>query len=292
MQRITRTDKVINFFLYCIILVAIVVCLYPVWFVLVASFSDPIYVNSGQLLLFPKGFHTRGYMMVFQDWRITTGYANTLIYTTFGTLLGLFASLSAGYSLSRKDLPARGIIMGLMVFTMFFHGGLVPTYLIVKKLGLLNTRLVLILMGSVSVYNIILIRTFFSSTIPTELMEAAFIDGCGNLRFFAQFALPLSKAIIAVIGLYLCVGYWNGYFNALLYVTDRTKHPLQLFLREILLTAQSTDMADGESASEFKSIVQVIKYAVIVVSTLPVMCVYPFLQKYFVQGVMLGSIKG
>lgn len=292
MQRITRTDKVINFFLYCVILVAIVVCLYPVWFVLVASFSDPIYVNSGQLLLFPKGFHTRGYITVFQDWRITTGYANTLIYTTFGTLLGLFASLSAGYSLSRKDLPARGIIMGLMVFTMFFHGGLVPTYLIVKKLGLLNTRLVLILMGSVSVYNIILIRTFFSSTIPTELMEAAFIDGCGNLRFFAQFALPLSKAIIAVIGLYLCVGYWNGYFNALLYVTDRTKHPLQLFLQEILLTAQSTDMADGESASEFKSIVQVIKYAVIVVSTLPVMCVYPFLQKYFVQGVMLGSIKG
>lgn len=290
--RVSRGDHLINAVMYMLILISVLLCTYPVWFALVASFSDPTYVNTGELLLWPKGTHLTGYKMVLEDWRILTGYKNTLLYTVFGTMLGLIVSLAAGYSLSRKDLPGRRILMLLMVFTMFFHGGMIPTYLTVKNLGLINTRTVLIVIGSVSVYNIILIRTFFMSSIPSEMMEAAFIDGCSNTRFFFQFVLPLSKAIIAVIGLYLAVGYWNNYFNALLYVTDRTMHPLQLFLRDILISAQSTDIVDGDLASEFKKNVQIVKYAVIVISTVPVMCLYPFLQKYFVQGVMLGSVKG
>ncbi len=291
-SRVSKGDHIINAVMYGLIFAGVVICTYPVWFALVASFSDPTYVNSGELLLWPKGAHLTGYKMVLEDWRILTGYKNTLLYTLCGTLLGLFVSLAAGYSFSRKDLPGRKVLMLLMVFTMFFHGGMIPTYLTVKSLGLINTRAVLIIVGSVSVYNIILIRTFFMSSIPSEMMEAAFIDGCSNTRFFFFFVLPLSKAIIAVIGLYLAVGYWNNYFNALLYVTDRNLHPLQLFLRDILISAQSTDIVDGDLASEFKKNVQIVKYAVIVVSTIPVMCLYPFLQKYFVQGVMLGSVKG
>ena len=183
--------------------------------------------------------------------------------------------------------------MGLMIFTMYFSGGLVPTYLVVKTLGLVNSRLVLILMGSVSVYNIILIRTYFSSNIPQELQEAAFIDGCTNMRFFFQIALPLAKAITAVIVLYLAVGYWNSYFNAMIYINDNGKKPLQLFLREILLSASTTnDQTSGELTSEYNQMVLVVKYAVIVVASVPMMVIYPFLQKYFVQGVMIGSLKG
>jgi len=215
------------------------------------------------------------------------------MYTVGGTVLGLICSLTAGYSLSRKDLPFRNLIMMLLVFTMYFHGGMIPTYLVVKNLGLINTRAVLIILGSVSVYNIILIRTFFQSNLPDELHEAATIDGCGNFRFFVQFALPLSKAIIAVIALYLAVGYWNSYYNALVYTTNNNLKPLQLFIREMLMQSNSTpDFADAELAAQHMLMLQVIKYAVIVVATVPIMCVYPFLQKYFVQGVMIGSVKG
>lgn len=178
---------------------------------------------------------------------------------------------------------------------MYFGGGLIPFYMVVKGLGLVNTRLVLIILGSVSVYNIIIIRTFFASTLPIELQESAFIDGCTNQRFFFSITLPLSKAIIAVIALYLAVGYWNSFFNAMIFITDRNKQPLQIYLREILLTAKtmdSTSLADPEAASKLEKMVEIVKYGVIVVSTLPIICFYPFLQKYFVQGVMIGAIKG
>ena len=268
------------------------VTIYPAYYVLVASISNSTFVNSGELLLWPKGVHFTGYQHVLSDPRIGTGYMNIVIYTIGGTALGLFPSLLAGYSLSRNDLPGRKIITAFMVFTMYFSGGLIPTYLVVKSLGLLNSRGIVVILGSVSVYNIILIRTFFASNIPPDLREAAEIDGCGNTRFFFSVVLPLSKAIISVIGLYLAVGYWNSYFNALIYLTDRSKHPLQIFLREILLTQTQNDIADGKMASAYKKMVAVIKYAVIVISTLPIMCLYPFLQKYFVQGVMIGSLKG
>ena len=289
---LTRQDHILHACLYVLLVLFLVICAYPVYFVLVASVSSPTAANSGQLLLFPKDLQLEGYRFVLSDSRITIGYMNTVIYTVFGTLTGLAASLLAGYSLSRKDLPFRNLIMAVFVFTMYFSGGLVPIYMVVKWVGLVNTRFAIIILGSVSVYNIILIRTFFSSTIPTELQEAAFIDGCSNTRFFLQFVLPLSTAIISVIALYLAVGYWNSYFTALIYLSDRNKHPLQLFLRDILLVQTSGEMMDENLNSERKKMVQVIKYAVIVVSTFPIMCLYPFLQKYFIKGVMIGSLKG
>ena len=287
-----RQDRILNVFLYVFLSIFLILCAYPVYFVLIASFSNATVVNSGKLMLWPEGFHLLGYKFVFSDVRILTGYKNTLIYTLGGTVLGLFVSLLAGYSLSRSDLPGRKVLMALMVFTMYFGGGLIPTYITIKNLGLVDTRALMIILGSVSVYNIILIRTFFQSNLPTELQEAAFIDGCTNTRFFFQFALPLSSAIIAVIALYLAVGYWNSYFNALIYINSNAKKPLTLFIRELLLSQETNDVADGELASDFKRMVQVVKYAVIVVATAPIMCMYPFLQKYFVKGVMIGSIKG
>lgn len=292
-SRETIQDRVLDIVFYVIVGLFMLICLYPVYFVIIASFSSSAAVNSGRLLLWPEGFHVTGYEFVFSDSRIMTGYFNTIIYTLGGTVLGLICSLAAGYSLSRKDLPFRNFIMMIMVFTMYFSGGMIPTYLVVKSLGLINTRAVLIIMGSVSVYNIILIRTFFQSNLPDELHEAATIDGCGNMRFFLQFALPLSKAIIAVIALYLAVGYWNSYYNALIYTSNNKLKPLQLFIREMLMQSNSTsDFADAELAAQHMLMLQVIKYAVIVVATVPIMCVYPFLQKYFVQGVMIGSVKG
>ena len=287
-----RQDRILNVFLYVFLAIFLILCAYPVYFVLIASFSNATVVNSGKLMLWPEGFHLLGYKFVFSDVRILIGYKNTLIYTIGGTVLGLFVSLLAGYSLSRSDLPGRKVLMALMVFTMYFGGGLIPTYITIKNMGLVDTRALMIILGSVSVYNIILIRTFFQSNLPTELQEAAFIDGCTNTRFFFQFALPLSSAIIAVIALYLAVGYWNSYFNALIYINSTAKKPLTLFIRELLLSQKTNDVADGELASDFKRMAQVVKYAVIVVATAPIMCMYPFLQKYFVKGVMIGSLKG
>ena len=291
--RMTRGDRVTTWVFYGLLITMILVCAYPVYFVFVASFSNSTFVNSGEMLLYPRGFQTDGYIFVLTDWRISTGFLNTVLYTACGTALGLSISLAAGYALSRRDMPGRSLLMAFLVFTMYFSGGLIPTYLVVKQLGLVNTRMVLVLLGSVSVYNIILIRTYFQSTLPTELQEAAFIDGCSNLRFFFQFAIPLSKAICAVIALYLAVGYWNAYFNAMIYLNDNDKKPLQLFLREILLSARLTDdQTSGELTEAYNQMVLVVKYAVIVVSSVPMMLLYPFLQKYFVQGVMIGSLKG
>ena len=293
LKRISRGDRALDIFLYIMLTLVIIICAYPVYFILLASVSNSTFVNSGELLWYPKGFHLEGFKFVFQNDKLLVGYGNTIFYTVCGTVLGLFCSLTAGYSLSRKDLPGHGIIMFLMVFTMYFSGGLIPTYLVVNSLGLLNTRAILVIVGSVSVYNIILIRTFFLSNIPAELHEAASIYGCGNIRFFVTVVLPLSSAIIAVIALYLAVGYWNSYFTALIYVADRSKSPLQIYLREILMAEQSvSSIGDGELAGQYMQMLQVVKYAVIVVATLPILCIYPFLQKYFVKGVMVGAIKG
>lgn len=295
--RESTPDKIFTVVIHIILFLLLLIVLYPLYFVVMASVSDPRYVNAGYPLLYPRGFTLLGYERVFEDARIWTGYANTITYTVFGTLLGLFSCILAGYALSRKDLPGRNIVMAFLVFTMYFGGGLIPFYMVVKGLGLVNTRLLMILLGSVSVYNIIIIRSFFASTLPAELQEAAFIDGCGNVRYFFSVALPLSKAIVAVIALYLAVGYWNTYFYPMIFLTDKTKFPLQIYLREILLTAKAAEAsvqtgADAEAIALLEKMVEVVKYGVIVVSTLPIICIYPFLQKYFVKGVMIGAIKG
>ena len=292
------SDRVFMATLYSVLTVVLILVIYPLVFVAFASVSDPKYVNSGALLLYPKGFNLLGYRMVFKDVRILIGYGNTLFYTVAGSALAVVVNLLAGYSLSRKDLPGKGAIMAILVFTMYFGGGLIPFYLIVRGLKLIDTRTVLVLLGGTSVFNIIIVRSFFMSTLPDELQEAAAIDGCGNGRFFFVIALPLAKAITAVIALYCAVSQWNAYFNALIFLSDRNKFPLQLFLRDILLTAKTYESAeamagmDGDSIARMQRLSEVVKYGVIVASTLPIIAFYPFLQKYFVQGVMIGSLKG
>lgn len=294
-RRITQ-DSVLNALNLTFLIFLIVIMAYPIYFVLVASFSDPTYVNNGSLLLYPKGFTTLGYQKVFEESRVWIGYGNTLLYTVLGAVVGVLFTMMAGYSLSRKELPFRNVFMGYFVFTMYFGGGLIPFYIVMKSLRLTNTRTLMVLVSAVAVYNIIITRSFMLSNIPEELRDAARIDGCADGRFFFQIVLPLSKAIAAVLVLYLVVGYWNSYFNAMIFLTDRSKYPLALYLREILLTvstnASSSVASDAASAAKLQKMSQVIKYGIIVVSTLPIVCVYPFLQKYFVKGVMIGSIKG
>ena len=291
-------DKVFMTVLYVVLALVLIVVIYPLLFVLFASMSDPQYVNSGALLLYPKGFNLLGYQQVVRDQRILIGYGNTIYYTVFGTILAVAINMMGGYALSRDDLPGRGIVMALFVFTMYFGGGMIPFYLIVRNLHLTNTRTILVLLGGTSVYNMIIVRSFFISTIPRELQEAAEIDGCGTGRFFFSIVMPLSKAITAVIVLYCAVGQWNAYFNALIFISDRDKFPLQIFLREILLTAKTYESADvlstlsGDDLARMQRMSEVTKYGVIVVSTLPIIALYPFLQKYFVKGVMIGSLKG
>ncbi|MBS6860528.1 MAG: carbohydrate ABC transporter permease [Clostridiales bacterium] len=294
-RKVTQ-DIVFNAIVVLILLFLIVIMAYPIYFVLVASFSDPTYVNNGEMLLYPKGFTLLGYEKVFEESRVWIGYGNTLLYTVLGTALGVFFTMMAGFSLSRRELPFRNVIMGYFVFTMYFSGGLIPYYMVIKSLNLTNTRFLMVIISSIAVYNIIITRSFMLSNVAEELRDAARIDGCGDGRFFFQIVMPLSKAIAAVLVLYLAVTYWNSYFNPMIFLTDRSKYPRALYLREILLTvstnAQASVTSDASAAAMLQKMSQVIKYGIIVVSTLPIICVYPFLQKYFVKGVMIGSVKG
>jgi putative aldouronate transport system permease protein len=265
---------------------------YPLYFIIIASFSDPTYVNTGRVWLLPSHINLEGYNRVFADARIWRGYRNTVFYTVAGTLISLLFTLPAAYALSRKDLKGRNFLMMYFVFTMFFSGGLIPTYLTVNSFKLTNTIWVLLIPFSVNAYNLIVSRTFFASTIPQELLEAAIIDGCGNTRFFVSVVLPLSKAIIAVIGLYCAVGQWNQFFLSLVYVRSEGLMPLQIVLRNLLLQYRFLEAGAGGNSGEIQRIADVMKYAIIIISTAPVMCFYPFIQKYFAKGVMIGAVKG
>jgi putative aldouronate transport system permease protein len=296
----TNTDKIFKAINYVFLLLALLLVLYPLIYIISASVSNPSDVNSGEMWLFPKGFTLDGYRLIFENDQIWRGYLNTIIYTVLGTAVNLLFTLPAAYALSRKDLVGRNIFMGIFVFTMFFSGGLIPSYLLVKSLGMLDTIWAMILPNAVAVWNLIVARVFFQVTIPKELEEAAVIDGCTNLKMFVKIVLPLSTPIIAVMALFYGVGHWNGYFNALIYLSDKDLFPLQLVLREILvLQAMSSDMAGGAISSSMAEaqhskaeLAQIIKYGVMIVSTLPIIIVYPFLQRYFVKGVMIGSVKG
>ena len=287
-------DRVFYAVCFVILLFLLVIIIYPLWFVLMASFSDAQYVNNGTILLYPRGFTLLGYQRTIANSDIWTGYANTLLYTVGGTLVGTFCTVVAGYSLSRPDLPGRSIIMKLFVFTMYFQGGMIPFYIIIQNMGLLDTRFLMIIVSCITVYNIILVRSYFVNSLPMELFEAASIDGCSNARYIFQIAIPLSKAIIAVIALYVAVSYWNSYFYPMIFLSTESKFPLQLFLREILIanTIDTSQIADPELAAAKQGLADLLKYSLIIVSTVPVMCLYPFVQKYFVKGVMIGSIKG
>ncbi|GIP29330.1 sugar ABC transporter permease [Paenibacillus sp. J23TS9] len=297
--RETKRDKLFLLCNYIYVLLAFLVVFYPLVYMISASISDPKYVGSGEMWLWPKGITFDGYKRVFENSSIWTGYGNTILYTVVGTTINLVVTLPAAYALSRKDFVGRNFFMGMFMVTMFFGGGLVPTYLLIKQLGMINTMWAIVIPSAASIWNIIVSRTFFQSSIPKELQEAAQIDGCTNMRLFIKIILPLSMPIIAVMALFYGVGNWNSYFSALIYLNDSAKYPLQLVLRQILvlqeMAAQGGGAIDASTAAAMNSkaeIAALVKYAVIIVATVPIIAIYPFLQRYFVQGVMIGSVKG
>lgn len=289
----SRDDKVFDTCIYLIAGIVLVVILYPLIFVVSASFSDPVHVIEGKVWLLPQGFTLDPYVHVFENESIWSGFRNTIIYTLVGTFVNIVLTILAAYPLSQKDLPGRSTLMFLITITMFFSGGLIPTYLLMKSLGLINTVWAMVVPGAISTYNLIVMRTFFQNGVPYELQESAWMDGASNFRLLLTIVLPLSMPIIAVMVLFYGVGHWNAYFNAMIYLKDRELFPLQLILREILILNQSENMGlDGAGMTERVMMAESIKYSVIIVSSLPALLLYPFVQKYFVQGVMIGSIKG
>ncbi len=270
--------------------------LYPVWYAIIASISDPLAVSRGELTVWPVGFDLSAYKKVFHFERVLTGYRNTLLYTVVGTVVNTLMVIFTAYPLSRRDLYGRKLLTKLFMFTMYFSGGLIPTYLLVRDLGLYNTMWALILPGCISMYNVIIMRSYFTNSLPFEIQEAAMIDGCTNIRMLFNIILPLSMPVIAVILLYHAVGYWNTYFSALIYLADSDKYPLQMVLRDILISSQVSEMMDSsesaESMIEQALLANSLKYALIVVASLPVIIIYPLLQKYFEKGIMLGAVKG
>lgn len=289
-----REDFIFDIVSYCILGLLSLVVLYPLYFIVIASFSDPYQVLTGNVILIPKGLNVDSYRRVFSESSIWTGYRNSLLYTVLGTALNVFLTATLAYPLSRRYFSGRKFIMTLILITMFFNGGLIPTYMLVNSLKLRDTIAVMIFLGAVSAYNVIIARTNFESNITSDLEEAASIDGCSQIRFFFTMVLPLSKAIIAVLVLYYAVGHWNDYMKGLIYLKDPKRYPLQLVIRSILLTSRIIDFenVDVEEINRQMRLAEGMKYGVIIVSSVPVLLIYPFIQKYFVKGVMIGSVKG
>ncbi|MCR5102770.1 MAG: carbohydrate ABC transporter permease [Butyrivibrio sp.] len=293
-KNLSRNDKLFYILIITILTAFFLIVLYPCIFVVSASFSSGTAVQSGKVVLFPVDFSLEGYKTVFNTKNVWIGFGNSLFYTVVGTIINIVMTMTAAYCLSRDDLPGRNIIMLLFTFTMFFGGGLIPTYMVVQNLGLLNTRWALLIPGAIGVYNLIVARTFIINTIPRELLEASQIDGCSDIMYYLSVVLPLSKAIIAVLVLFYGVAHWNAYFNAMIYLHDKAIYPLTLFMREILMSSQidPSTVSDPELQARLADMVGVIKYSLIMVSMIPVLLIYPFVQKYFVKGVMIGSVKG
>ncbi|MCY9670129.1 carbohydrate ABC transporter permease [Paenibacillus alginolyticus] len=285
-------EKIFDAVVSTLAVLIVVVVLYPLIFIVSASFSDPALVLNGEVVLLPKQITLEAYRNVFQNDQIWNGYGNTILYTAVGTVINLIMTTLAAYPLSRPDLPGRGIIMFFVTLTMFFSGGLIPSYLLVKNLGMIDTMWALVIPGAIATYNLIVMRTYFQSSIPWEIQEAAHIDGCSNWKLLTHVILPLSKPILAVMILFYAVGHWNSFFNALIYIRSKDMYPLQLVLREVLMVSQA-DAVDSSVGLESKILLaESIKYVVIIISSLPVLLMYPFVQKHFVKGVMIGSLKG
>lgn len=275
----------------------LIIVLYPLVYIVSASFSEPSEVALGNVVLFPKGFTLEGYQYILKYDDIWLGYRNSLFYTIVGTLMNLAVTLPAAYALSRKDMPGNGIFTALFASTMFFSGGLIPTYLVYKKMQMINTVWCMLIPGLITMWNTIVSRTYFTNSIPYELQESSKIDGCSDIRLFVTIILPLSMPIVAVIAMYYAVRHWNAYFNAMIYLNRRELFPLQLFLRNILIldTTQELIGADAETQREVLRLAQLkesMKFGIIVVSALPMLIMYPFFQRYFAKGTMVGAIKG
>lgn len=293
-----REDVIYDTVIFIILTVLLLIVAYPLYFIIISSISDPTAVAGGKVVWRPIGINLRGYVEVFKDDRIVRSFINSLIYTFCGTLVNLAVTLPTAYALSRSKFKGKGFVTTFYLITMFIGGGMIPTYLVVQKTGLLDTMWSLILPGALGVYNMIVARTFFQQNISEELYEAAEIDGCGHGRFFFSIALPLSGAIIAIMVLYYGVGHWNAYFNALLYMQTESKFPLQLVLRSILVQNESqlnqaaTSAAARDAIEKQRQLTELMKYSLIIISSIPVLVMYPFIQKHFVKGVMIGSVKG
>ena len=289
----SRADKAFDIMDYVLLTIAFLLVAYPLYFVIIASVSDPIAVYEGRVVLYPIKPTLEGYARIFSYESLFVGYKNTILYTLVGTAINVVLTVTAGYALSRKELVGRNVMMMGVMFTMIFSGGMIPTYLLVRQLGLYNTMWALILPGAVSTWNLIVCRTFFQQTIPDELREAADLDGCGDVAFFLRVVLPLSSSIIAVMVLFYAVSHWNSYYNALIYLSSTSKYPLQLVLRNILIVNTMDDMVnDVATQAAQQRMGDLIKYGMIIVSSLPLLILYPFLQRYFIQGVMIGAVKG
>jgi multiple sugar transport system permease protein/putative aldouronate transport system permease protein len=292
-ERSTGADRLFDIVIYALLGFAFLITIYPMIVVLSSSFSSAAAVTGGQVWLYPIQPTLKGYQAVFRNSMVLTGYMNSLFYAVAGTLINVTMTVMAAYPLSRKDYTPRGFVMLVFSFTMFFSGGMIPSYILVSKLGIMNTRWAMLLPGAMSVYNMILTRTYFMSALPDELLEAAQLDGCSDFRFIRSVALPLSKPILAVIALYYAVGHWNAYFNAFMYLSDTKLFPLQIVLRSILLLNQvDASTVSMESLIEREAVKNLLKYSLIVIASVPVLALYPFIQKYFIHGVMIGSIKG
>ena len=291
--RASRADRIFDILNMIFLTICLLVVAYPLYFIVIASVSDPTAVYAGKVILWPAKFTTEGYRRILEYQSFFTGYRNTVVYTVVGTAVNVLITIPGAYALSRKELVGRNVMMMGVMFTMIFSGGMIPNYLLVRSLGLYNTMWALILPGAVSTWNLIVCRTFFQQTIPDELREAAELDGCGDSSFFFRVVLPLSSAIIAVMVLFYAVSHWNSYYNALIYLSSTSKYPLQLVLRKILIVNTLDDMVnDVATQAAQQRMGDLIKYGMIIVSSLPLLILYPFLQKYFVQGVMIGAIKG
>ncbi len=290
----SKEDLIFDIIIYVFLGIVLLIIAYPLYFIVIASISDPYMVLNGDVLFLPKGVNINSYIRIFEDKSIWTGYKNTLFYTVSGTLLNVVLTVTLAYPLSRRYFSGRKFIMTILMITMYFSGGLIPTYLLVKGLGLRNTVFALIFTGAISVYNVIIARTYLEANIHSELEEAAQIDGSSQVRFFLQMVLPLSKPIIAVLTLYYAVGHWNDFYKGLIYLDSVEKFPLQLVIRGIIVTTQliDPDMFTPDELEARVKLAEALKYGIIIISSAPVLILYPFIQRFFIKGVMIGSIKG
>ncbi len=287
------SDRVFNIVIYVVMTLFCVILLLPLLHVVACAFSEPKMVYTGKVIIFPKNLSVESFRRVFEEKSIWTGYRNTIFYTVVGTVISLFLQMSSGYALSRSDLRFRKLFQFMFVLTMFVSGGLIPSYIVIRTLKMLNTVWAIILPGALSAGNVIVVRTFISSSIPYDIQESAMIDGCSAGRIFFSIIIPLAKPLMAVMMLYSIVGYWNSYFNALIYVTNKDLQPLQMVLRNILVSNDINSMGGNTMGNAEAALMsESLKYSTIVVSTLPILIIYPFFEKYFEKGMIIGSLKG
>lgn len=290
----SHDDRALSIITYSLVSFFFVIVLYPLLYVVSSSFSSADAVLAGEVFLWPVRPSLIGYEFVFKYKDVFIGFKNSVIYTLVGTSINIVMTIIAAYALARKTLPHRKALMLLFTFTMFFNGGMIPNYMLIKDLNMLDTIWAVTIPGAISVYNMIIAKTFIETAIPNDMLEASQIDGCSDFRYLVQIVIPLSKAIIAVLFVYYMVGHWNGYFNAFLYISSREKYPLQLVLREILINNAFDPQrsTDPELLNKLQGMTDIMKYSLIVISSVPMLILYPMAQRYFIQGVMIGSVKG